>query len=477
MTRNSLEFRLLASGAAWSVVVLVTTGLIISSLMREVVEANFDARLQAYLDGLIAHIELDSDGRLRAAGSIGDARFDQPLSGWYWQVAPVADGPAAALTSLSLLDQTLPLSGTEALPPGSPAMQRFYRRGPAGQNLRIVQQDIQLAGSDGLYTFTVGGNGDELEAQMAQFNNTLIVALTVMGLGVVGAGLIQIRFGLRPLRVFERSLSSIRSGRQSRLTGIYPEEVQQLADELNALLASNEQIVSRARTHVGNLAHALKTPLSVIANEAKAGSGPTAAKVAEQAAIMRDQINLYLERARMAARGRALGVVTEVRPVVEAIMRTLVRIHADRAIATAIICDRGICFHGEKQDLEEAVGNLLENAFKWTGSTVTVAVEAVPSAHAADDRLPQIRVRVEDDGPGIDDAQKREAIKRGSRLDETTPGSGLGLSIVAELAALYDGRLALSDSALGGLRVDLDLPGSKVAGQPQSSVRRAATEN
>ena len=465
MTRNSLEFRLLASGAVWSIVVLVTTGLIISSLMREVVEANFDARLQAYLDGLIANIELDPDGRLKTVGSIGDARFDQPLSGWYWQVSPVERSPSTVpLTSLSLLDQSLPLSGSEALPPGSPSMQRFYRRGPADQNLRIVQQDIQLAGSEGLHTFTVGGNGDELEAQMSKFNNTLIVALTVMGLGVVAAALIQIRFGLRPLRMFERSLSNIRTGRQSRLTGTFPDEVQQVAEELNALLASNEQIVSRARTHVGNLAHALKTPLSVIANEAKADSGPVGAKVAEQAAIMGDQISLYLERARMAARGRALGVVTEVLPVVDAIMRTLVRIHADRAIAATVTCDRSVFFQGEKQDLEEAIGNLLENAFKWADSAVTVTVEP-PHSGQAEGRHAQLRVRVEDDGPGLTDAQKHEAVKRGSRLDETMPGSGLGLSIVAELAALYDGRLALHDSALGGLRVDLDLPGSKVDGE------------
>jgi signal transduction histidine kinase len=175
---------------------------------------------------------------------------------------------------------------------------------------------------------------------------------------------------------------------------------------------------------------------------------------------MGDQISLYLERARMAARGRALGVVTEVRPVIDAIVRTLLRIHADRTIATTVTCDPLVFFQGEKQDLEEAIGNLLENAFKWAGSKVRVTVEQL-SAGQAEERLGRLRVRVEDDGPGLTDAQKHEAVKRGSRLDETTPGSGLGRSIVAELAALYDGSIALHDSDLGGLRVDLDLPGTK----------------
>ena len=459
MRRNSLAFRLISSAAVWSVIVLLFTGITLSSLFRSAVERNFDARLQAYFDGLIANIELDESGSLTEAGSVGDARFDLPLSGWYWQVGAGGAVVNTMLTSRSLLDQTLALDKSAVDSATAWQLKRFYLKGPEDQSLRVISQDIQLAGSARPYSFTVAGNSDELETEISTFNNTLFIALSIMGLGVVLAALIQVRFGLQPLRIFQQSLSNIRTGHQTRLSGTFPDEVQPLADELNALLEANEAVVKRARTHVGNLAHALKTPLSVIINEVQASGHPLAGKIEEQADMMRDQVNLYLDRARMASRGRALGVITEVRPVIDGLVRTLTRLNRDSTLEVAVACDAERKFRGEKQDLEETIGNLLENAFKWANSMIGISVTSDTDAgEAVAEGRSWLRFVVEDDGPGLKDHQKADALKRGRRLDETTPGSGLGLSIVVELVTLYGGRIELHDSDLGGLRVELLLP-------------------
>jgi signal transduction histidine kinase len=269
----------------------------------------------------------------------------------------------------------------------------------------------------------------------------------------------QVRFGLAPLKRISAGLAAIRAGRAERLEGTFPEEIAPLARETNALIDANREIVERARTHVGNLAHALKTPLSVIVNEATArGDDPLAAKVREQAAVMRDQVQHHLERARIAARATVVGTVTEVAPVVTALARSMEKIHRDRGIAIDIEMTPATKFRGEKQDLEEMVGNLVDNACKWAQSRVAIEVlaaraEAAPMGYT-------LRVVVDDDGPGLTPSQRErvQVPRRGNRLDETKPGSGLGLSIVTDLAALYGGALTLGTAPIGGLRAELVLP-------------------
>ncbi len=268
----------------------------------------------------------------------------------------------------------------------------------------------------------------------------------------------QVRFGLAPLKRISESLAAIRSGTAERLEGRFPEEIAPLARETNALIDANREIVERARTHVGNLAHALKTPLSVIVNEAAArGDDPLAAKVREQAAMMRDQVQHHLERARIAARATVVGTVTEVIPVVTALARSMEKIHRDRGIAIDIEAQRDTRFRGERQDLEEMVGNLVDNACKWAQSRV--AVEVVAGAGTAQ-AAQTLRVVVDDDGPGLTPSERErvQVARRGNRLDETKPGSGLGLSIVVDLAALYGGALTLGTAPIGGLRAELVLP-------------------
>ena len=267
----------------------------------------------------------------------------------------------------------------------------------------------------------------------------------------------QVRFGLAPLKRITDSLAAIRSGTAERLSGKFPEEIAPLARETNALIDANKEIVERARTHVGNLAHALKTPLSVMVNEAAARrADPFAEKVLEQADIMRDQVARHLERARLAARHTVVGSLTEVAPVAEALARTMEKIHRDRGINVEVHADAEARFRGERPDLEEMVGNLVDNACKWASSHVTVDVtrEAADAAQAPS----RLRIIVEDDGRGLSAAEREQVAKRGRRLDETKPGSGLGLSIVVELATLYGGELKLGTAPLGGLRAELILP-------------------
>jgi signal transduction histidine kinase len=249
------------------------------------------------------------------------------------------------------------------------------------------------------------------------------------------------------------AIGLVRTGEASRIAGRYPPDLDPLAGELNQLIDANREILERARTQVGNLAHALKTPLSVMINEADAGDGPLSQTVKTQAAIMRDQVQYYLDRARAAALSGALGGVTEIAPSLDALIRTFSKISQGRGITGTHAVPTNLRFRGEKQDLEEMLGNLLDNAFKWAESTVEVAVE--PGNR---DQPERIALVIDDDGPGLPPDAMADVIKRGRRLDETTPGSGLGLSIVGDLAKLYGGELSLQPSPLGGLRARLVLP-------------------
>lgn len=332
--------------------------------------------------------------------------------------------------------------------------------GPANEPLRIVEI-VDTLGDDNdptvpRYSIIVAGPLDWLDHTVGKFRTRLAIALALAGIGFVVVTLFQVRFGLLPLRRIEQGLSAIRSGDAARLEGGLPAEIEPLQLELNALIQSNEEIVERARTQVGNLAHALKTPLAVIVNEARDEKSPIAAKVAEQASLMRDQINLYLDRARMAARSGAVGRVTEVRPVVEPLVRALERIHRDKAINIGVECGDSERFQGERQDLEEMLGNLLDNACKWAATSVQLTVSQIPATGRGTTR--RLLLVVEDDGPGLSPEQRAKLGKRGMRLDETKPGSGLGLSIVTDLAQSYRGGLELAASPRGGLAARLTLP-------------------
>jgi signal transduction histidine kinase len=452
MRLNSLAFRLVASAAAWTLVVVPVAAFLLLSLYRHAVERSFDARLNVYLTSLIASTTAEGASAPKEPASLGDPIFTLPFSGWYWQIKPLNEASRPLFVSDSLLDQQLTLPSQNGILPDQNLTRHAYAPGPQGQLLRVVEREIRPAGPQSApYSYAVAGDAAEIDRDLGEFRTMLITALGVLGLGLVVATLFQVRFGLAPLRAIRHDLASIRSGEAERLEGQLPDEIRPLQQELNALIQSNREIVDRARTHVGNLAHALKTPLSVITNEARGTDGSLAAKIIEQAELMRTQITHHLDRARVAARAGAIGDTTEVEGVVKALKRALDRIYDGRGLALSVSLSPGLKFQGEKQDLEEMVGNLLDNACKWAKARVCLSTEHVQDSSS-------FTVLVDDDGPGLTAEERASAVKRGLRLDETKPGSGLGLSIVADLAHLYKGRLALEASPDGGLRARLDLP-------------------
>ena len=456
MRANSLALRLFLSATAWTVIILLVTGVVLSSLYRQAVERAFDRRLGVYLRTLVADIASPEETGEKFPQSLGEPLFELPLSGWYWQVTRVDPGKAEVRSSRSLWDGGLPHLRDQGIPGSADGSRAGYVGGPEDQRLRLVERNVDL-GDEGHYLVAVAGDAAEISDETRSFDQALIITFSILAAVLLLTTTFQVRFGLAPLKRITDGLAAIRSGSAERLTGKFPEEIAPLARETNALIETNREIVERARTHVGNLAHALKTPLSVMVNEATAhGTEPFGQKILEQADIMRDQVARHLERARLAAGLTVVGSVTQAAPVVTALARTMEKIHRDKNLTIDIHADETARFHGERPDLEEMVGNLVDNACKWASSRV--AIEVVRERPDAASERQVVRVIVDDDGRGLSPSEREQVAKRGRRLDETKPGSGLGLSIVLELAGLYGGGLTLGTAPLGGLRAELVLP-------------------
>ena len=458
MRVNSLALRLFLLATGWIVVILLVTGLVLSSLYRQAVERAFDHRLDGYLSTLVADLANPEDPDDKFPASLGEPLFKLPLSGWYWQITRL-DTPKGASkpdvrSSRSLWDGNLPRLEENDASVVRGGTRLGYVPGPEEQQLRLVERSIDL-GDDGKFLVAVAGDAFEIEDEIVAFDRALIATFTILAVVLLLTTMFQVRFGLAPLKRISESLASIRSGTAERLEGRFPVEIAPLARETNALIESNREIVERARTHVGNLAHALKTPLSVMLNEASTrGDDPLASKVREQVSVMRDQVARHLERARLAARTAVMGTITDVVPVINALVRTTEKIHHDKNLAIALDLPPEGRFRGERADLEEMIGNLVDNACKW--ASARVAIEVGLDQPAPDRNI--LRIVIDDDGPGLTAAERAQVARRGQRLDQSKPGSGLGLSIVVELAALYGGNLTLASSPIGGLRAQLTLP-------------------
>ena len=459
MRRNSLATRLFLSASAWVVVILVITGFVLSSVYRSATERAFDRRLNLYLRTLIAEVATPDEPPDRQFQSLGEPLFELPLSGWYWQITRTDSEKADVRASRSLWDKKLPKLEDRGIELTAAGIRQAYVDGPEGQSLRMVERPVDL-GADGKFLVSVAGDATEIFDETRSFDYYLGGTFAALGIVLLLTTIFQVRFGLAPLKRISESIADIRSGRAERLEGVFPVEIAPLARETNALIDANREIVERARTHVGNLAHAIKTPLSVIVNEASAHTAdPFADKVLEQADVMRDQVAHHLERARIAARVTVVGTVTEVAPTIEALQRTMEKIHRNRGIVIQLKADARARFRGERQDLEEMVGNLVDNACKW--ATSQVFIEVLVERALKPDADAMLRIIVDDDGRGLSADERVQVSRRGQRLDESKPGSGLGLSIVVDLAALYGGSLSLGSAPIGGLRAELVLPAAQ----------------
>ena len=449
---RSIASRLFLSATFWSTLILVLAGLGLSALNSRWTEANFDDQLGVYLKALIANALPNEEGRGAAPAEVAP-QFELAFSGWYWQLTRLDSMPPEIRASKSLFATQLPRLA--AVHPDRGEVLSGYVVGPGERTLRMVEREID-AGDEGRYLVQVAASADVIRAQESGFEWALAATFLTLVLALIGSTGLAVRYGLRPLRALRDGVAAIRRGEAEQIVGEFPQDVAPLATEVNQLILANREIVERARTQVGNLAHALKTPLSVLINEADSGSPSLPRKVHEQADIMRRQVGFYLDRARAAARARTIGIVTDVKPVVEGLVRTFEKLHAGRKLKFIVEMEDGLKFRGELQDLTDLIGNLLDNAGKWARETVSICACRLPDS--AKGSIAFLVAEINDDGPGLEPDARAEAVERGKRLDKSRPGSGLGLSIVVDLVASYGGSLHLEESHLGGLRAVLRLP-------------------
>ncbi|MEL6734649.1 MAG: ATP-binding protein [Pseudomonadota bacterium] len=451
---RSLAMRLLVINALWTAAALLVTGLVLTSLFRVNAENNFRSVLLAHTFNVMGAIDRDAEGKLSGLPNLGDARFQAPLSGWYWSVARANAPQSPLLYSQSITGEELSVPDTSEQPFNDQFQRSYQVTDEAGQSVQRLEAQLFVGESDELVQVTVAGNRSGLAETINTFNRSLAIAFGLFGLGSVLANYFVIRFGLRPLQRARRDLASVRNGSAEQLEGEYPVEIAPLVQEINGLVEANMAVMTRARTQVGNLAHALKTPLAVVLNETRSPGKRMRDTVSEQAGMMQMQIQTYLDRARIGAQRGGVTARTPVQPVVDRLLRVMKRLSPDINFRLEGDVDSMI-FQGEEQDLEEVLGNLLENASRFAKSEIVLAME---SGGLSKRNRPLLKMSISDDGPGLDPQQRLSALQRGKRLDESKPGSGLGLSIVKDICEEYGGDLNLSESQAGGLKVAVFLP-------------------
>lgn len=446
MNFNSLAFRLLFSSIVWSMLALVVTGFLLSRLYQQSVERDFDQRLNVYLKIIIAAQAEAEDPMRMEPPTLTEPNFDLVLSGWYWEVTKQSG--EVVIASRSLFAERLPKITISKLGRNEDGIASFYSRGPGDNTLRIVAREISMEG-DNTFLIAVAGNATDIKQNVIQFRQRVFLTLAALGFLLAISTFVQVKWGLRPLSRITNGLNDIREGRSQDLRGSFPTEIDPLVGELNALIGFNKKVVERARTHVGNLAHALKTPISVLRNEATDYDDALSGKVIEQTNAMQSQVNYHLDRAQIIARSGMLSTAHPVKPVVEGLGRAMSKIYRDKNVRLTINVEKNMRFSGEREDIEQVLGNLIDNACKWSKNEVAISVTGDESS---------LVFGVEDNGPGLSTEQQKRAMKRGERLDEQTPGSGLGLSIVHDLMKAYDGTFTMARSKLGGLKATLTFP-------------------
>ncbi|WP_407876329.1 sensor histidine kinase [Qipengyuania nanhaisediminis] len=434
--------------AGWIIVLLLGGGIALERTLTRQVEANFDEQLEYQLTAMVASAEIDSFGEVWFYRTLGDQRFLEPNSGLYWQISGEGYEP---YPSRSLWDRTLDLRQGDASSGHFDSEVHFYDSDQfEGEPLRIAERTVILPGSETRWTFAVASATEERDFQIAQVRSILIWSFAVLGLGLLVMALLQIRYGLWPLRRVRAAIQKLRTSGDNRITEPLPAEVEPLVEEINMLLEHTERQAEEARTHAGNLAHALKTPLTVLTNAATARDPKLSEAVFRETRTMQRHVEHHLARARAAGR-RAVGQArTNVRQSAEAVRRAVERLYPDGRLDIAGSRDAMVAI--ERQDLDEILGNLIENAAKYGGGSVFVTVDHELGS-------PLCRIWIEDDGPGIPEEERIRIFDRGARLDTGKPGTGLGLAIVRDVAEIYGGSISLGTSEdLGGLLVDLRLP-------------------
>jgi signal transduction histidine kinase len=441
--RRSLAGRMMGIAAGWIFILLLAGGFALDRTLTGLVERNFDDQLEYMLTAMIASAEIGPDGEVYFNRPLGDQRFLEPGSGLYWQISGKGheDFPSRSLWDRSLrgradhTDDNVHIYDSDQF---------------ENEPLRLAERSVILPGSDTKWWFKVAASRQELNFQISRIRSILVWSFAVLGLGLFAMAVLQSWIGLGPLRRVRAAIQNLRTTGANRIDEPLPLEVQPLVEEVNALLAHSEQQAAEARTHAGNLAHALKTPLTVVTNAATARAPDLSDTVIREARTMQRHVEHHLARARAVGR-RAVGHArTNVCESAEAVRRAVERLYPEARIDVA--GGRGTAVGIERQDLDEILGNLIENAAKYGGGSVFVTIDAEEGAEPC-------VIWVEDDGVGIPPNERTRIFDRGARLDTDKPGTGLGLAIVRDVAQIYGGDVTLGESEdLGGLLVRLCLP-------------------
>ncbi len=440
--RNTLAFRIIALSSIWVVIALVFTANMLVRNHREHTAHHYDAHVLMHMEELTGASQFTPEGRYTLAFFPSDPRYRDLNSGWYWEVK---QSGKTLKRSPSLGENSLNLRNTQ--PTSELTVHEI--KGPTGETLRAHVIEIKVDPNQEPLIFVGTAPTEGITEDVVDYSNHIVFNFIALGIGLLLAVLLQVRVALKPLKAISLQISDIRAGKAARLTGGQLEDVQPLVDELNNLLDHNAVLVKRARNQLGDLAHSVKNPLTVINNEARLMEPEQKDLILRQTRDISRSVDHYLSRARTYGTEKVLGFRSSVRTVTEDLVFVMQRIYQGKELVFDLFLLQDCWFKGEVQDLEEMLGNLMDNACKWAKNRVLI------ECSSQDTRL---QIRVEDDGPGIAEAEYKSVLRRGYKLDESKPGHGQGLGIVNDIAALYGGSLTLSRSELGGLRVELDLP-------------------
>ena len=456
MRKGSIAASLFWLSAGWLIVALVATGFLLTDLYSRALDTSLTETLDFHIESLTGAL-LETGDPQSDAIDLADPRFGRPRSGWYW----VIRGTDGTLYNLS--PSVVGIDMPEIAGPASASGRDTAIMDDAfGTRVRVVERRVTLAPRT--YEIVVTGNLSEILGLVDDFRGQAFIVLGAVGVMLAIMSFIVARFAMRPVDRLSAAIESVREGESVAVTGTYPREIAPLAEEVNELLRSNAQIIERARNQVGNLAHGLKTPIAVLRNEASAGQGGLADVVLAESDKMSAMVSTYLDRARLTARTALVGKKADAADIMARLTRVMVKLHPEVRLTLHAPDVTLPWFRGDETDLEEMAGNLLDNACKWSAGLVELRLDAERGLSGT-----MLLIRIDDNGPGLSEQDSQKVLRRGVRLDEKTPGSGLGLDIVKELVDVYGGTLALKRSTLGGLLVELRLPAARPGGAARAS--------
>jgi signal transduction histidine kinase len=450
--KGSIAASLFWLSAGWLIIALLATAILLTELYSRALDSSLSETLEFHIETLVDLSIVNGDPASEAVG-LGDPRFQRTASGWYWIIRD-AEGNLLNFSN-SVVGIVLPeLQSTFDTTNSRSAV----LTDPFNTQLRAIERAVTVNGRP--LRIMVTGSLDEILRLVDDFRGQTLIVLGAVAIMLAIMSAIVARLALRPIGRLGKAIERIREGESESVTGEYPRELAPLVDEVNELLRSNTQIIERARSQVGNLAHGLKTPIAVLRNEAEAAKdGALSQVVLSESEKMQQLVTTYLDRARIAARSTVVGKKADATHVMLRLARVMEKLHPQITIAFARPDASLPWFRGDEGDLEEMAGNLLDNACKWSNGQIGISMFAERGPSGS-----MLLIRIEDDGPGLTESEAAEVLRRGVRLDEKQPGSGLGLDIVKELVDVYGGSLTLNRSVLGGLLAELRLPAAKLGG-------------